>query len=72
MDDTEWAFNAIIASIDPLNSSFYRGTEDTKPQLCESVMGDTDIFIESIPCQIHAAIIFSPILLKKASLFLRI
>ncbi|TPE19154.1 hypothetical protein FJP62_03640 [Pantoea vagans] len=66
MDKTEWTLNAIIASIAPLKSSFYWGTEDNKPQLFESIMGDTDVFIESILCQIHAAIIFSPILLKKS------
>lgn len=66
MDSTEWTLNAVIANIASLKGSFYLSTEATKPELFESIIGDTDIFIESILCHIHAAMIFHPTLLKES------
>ncbi|MDN4628648.1 hypothetical protein [Erwinia sp. PsM31] len=66
MNDTEWTINAVIASTTSLRHKYFSKSEEEKKELCDSIIGDTDIFIESILCHIHAAIIFDTRVLKKS------
>ncbi|SAQ38665.1 Uncharacterised protein [Raoultella ornithinolytica] len=66
MDDTEKTINLVMASLSKSKSNYYSTTNHERDNLLNTIINDSAIFIESILCQIHAGIIFSPTMIQKS------